>query len=153
MTDLLAQGVYTVSLGAVLVAVALVPTLLVELLVASLFRAGPRALRAVALVNLVTNPALNVALTAIYGFGFGIWQTHVFVRSMGRSEFTTHTLWLFYAAFVALEVAVVFVEWGLLRWALRRESVSSMRLLAMSACMNAASAATGVALSRLVLKL
>jgi len=49
------------------------------------------------LVNLVTNPLLNVALAAIYGFGFGIWQTQVFVRSMGRSKFTTHTVWFFYS--------------------------------------------------------
>jgi len=48
---------------------------------------------------------------------------------------------------------VVFAEWGLLRWALRREPVSSKRLLAMSVCMNVASASTGLALSLLVLKL
>jgi hypothetical protein len=72
---------------------------------------------------------------------------------MGRSEFTTHTVWFFYVAFLALEVAVIFIEWGLLRWALRHVSVSSKRLLAMSVCMNTASALTGLALSRLVLKL
>jgi hypothetical protein len=153
MSEVLASAFYTVMPGLVLLGVALVPTILVEMLVASFFRAGRRALRAVVLVNLVTNPLLNVALTAIYGFGFGIWQTQVFVRSMGRSEFTTHTAWFFYVAFVALEVAVMFVEWGLLRWALRREPVSSKRLFAMSVCMNVASASTGLALSRLVLKL
>lgn len=153
MRDLLTSVFGIVLTGLMFLSAALVPTILVEMVVASLFRVGPRGLKAVVLVNLVTNPLLNVALALIYGLGLGIWQTRVFVRSMGRAELTTHTLWFFCAALVALEVAVVFVEWGLLRWALRREAVSSSRLLAMSVCMNAASASLGIPLSRLLLKL
>ena len=153
MSDMLASVFSTVAFGLVFVGAALIPTILVEMVVASLFRVGPRGLKAVVLVNLVTNPLLNVALAAIYGFGFGIWQTGVFMRSMGRTELTTHTNWFFYAAFVALEVAVVFVEWGLFRWALRHEAVSPRRLLAMSVCMNATSASLGLVLSRPLLKL
>lgn len=153
MRDLLTSVFSIVLTGLMFLGAALVPTILVEMMVASLFRVGPRGLKAVVLVNLVTNPLLNVALALLYGLGFGIWQTSVFVQSMGRSEFATHTLWFFYAAFVALEVAVVFVEWGLLRWALRHDAISSRRLLAMSVCMNAASVALGIPLPRLLLKL
>jgi len=114
--------------------VALTSTLVVELLVAWIFRVGRRGIAAVALINLLTNPLFNLALmtfvfTAGYGDGFAI--RHYFRWTL--------------AVIVALEVVVVIVEWRLLVWVSHGTMGSSRRMFALSVVANAASAIAPVA--------
>jgi len=108
---------------------ALALTLAVELLVAWLFRVGPRGIAAVALINLLTNPLFNLTLMAF-----------VFTAGFGGSYAIRHYARWTLAVLVALEVLVVFVEWRLLVWVSHGTMGSSRRLFALSVVANAASA-------------
>jgi hypothetical protein len=98
---------------------ALALTLAVELAVAAVLglRTRPELL-AVACVNLITNPILNVVLTLV-----GSWEPAAY-----------------FPALAVLEALVVLAEWRMLLWAL---SGDSRRLLLVAAAMNAASLALG----------
>lgn len=120
------------ELGVVLATfgLALAGTLLFELPVAALFRVGRRGLAAVVLINLITNPLLNLALLVIVltaGLGFG-------------------TRLIAAGSVPLLEAAVVIAEWRLLVWALCGMAGSSRRMLAMSVAMNLASVLGGIVL-------
>jgi hypothetical protein len=94
-------------------------TLVVELAVAAaLGLRTRRALLAVACVNLITNPPLNLLLTLV-----SWWRP-----------------WAYAPALIALEIVVVIVEWRLLLWALGGDA---RRMLLVAAAMNAASLALG----------
>jgi RsiW-degrading membrane proteinase PrsW (M82 family) len=103
-------------------------TLAVELMVATL--SGLRSRRELAVVawmNVLTNPLLVYlfSLSAVLG---ALWQTpasRILVASV-------------------LEIAVVVVEWRVMRWALE---LRSGRALWLSIAMNAASIAAGLALA------
>ena len=115
---------------------ALAGTLVSELPVAGLFRVGRRGLAVVALINLITNPLMNLAfllvvLTTGVGFGAG---------------------WIAAASIPVLEVTVVIVEWRLLVWALNGTAGTSRKMLALSITMNVVSVAGG-ALATTVLPL
>jgi hypothetical protein len=89
---------------------------------------GWRALSAVALVSVVTNPALNLTLVALRAAGM-----------LGSPV-------AYWSAVAALELLVVLAERRLLTWAL---GGSSRRMLLVSAAMNAASFGVGIVLSRI----
>lgn len=121
--SLIALGFSTIVGTALLLAPALVFTLVVEVPVAWLRGLrGRRALTAVVLVNLITNPLLNYVLLV-------------------ASQLASIRIYWVVAAI--LEVAVVLVEWRLLLWAL---GGSSRRMLLTSVLMNAASFGVGFAL-------
>jgi hypothetical protein len=110
--------------------IALVSTLILELVVAVLFSLGRRGLGAVALVNLLTNPLYNfVFLAVIYTFGLG---SEDFSSFDGR--------WLVAVTTVVLETVVVVAEWRLLVWVTQGTAGSSRRLLAFSVVANLVSA-------------
>ena len=127
---------------------ALIGTLAIELPVASLFGVGERGLLAVLFVNLVTNPLFNAALFGLYGVETTLREASLY---RGRPQSRLLTAYAaspdHWVAIVVLEIAIVFVEWGLLVWALRRTAGSSRRLLALSLSMNATSAIVGVIIS------
>jgi hypothetical protein len=117
------------SVGFALLA-ALAPTLAVELPVAALLGLrSTRALAAVAAVNLLTNPTLNLILLALFG-GTGLGAASA----------------AFWPTLAALEVAAVIVEWRLLLWVL---GGSPRRLLLVCAALNASSFAVGLAAAAL----
>jgi hypothetical protein len=118
----------------------LLATLAIELPVAAAFRIGKRGMLAVFLVNVVTNPVFNAALFALYGFGIGIHDTYLRRTRPGPPTAVTQVYPVYWFTFAVMEVAIALVEWGLLVWALRRTAGSARKLLAMSVCMNAASA-------------
>jgi hypothetical protein len=118
----------------------LLATLVVELPVAAFFRIGNRGLVAVLWVNVVTNPVFNVILFSLYGLGIGLNETYVPLAHPGPNHAVVHAAPVYWVIVAAMEVAIVFVEWRLLVWALRRTAGSASRLFAMSACMNAVSA-------------
>jgi hypothetical protein len=98
---------------------ALAVTIVVELAVAALFGLRTRpAIVTVVCINLITNPALNLAV-----LGLWLWEPRAY-----------------WPALAALEIAAVLVEWRLLLWALGGDS---RRLLLVAACMNAASLSAG----------
>ena len=99
---------------------ALALTLAVELSVAVLFglRSRPQIL-AVVYVNLLTNPALNLIIDAVW--------------------FAAPTAYV--PTLVVLEAVVIVVEWRVLLWAI---GGCSRRLLPLAAAMNAASVAVGL---------
>jgi hypothetical protein len=101
---------------------ALALTLAVELPVAVLFglRSRPQVL-AVVYVNLLTNPALNLIINAVW--------------------FTAPSAYV--PTLVVLEMVVIVVEWRVLLWAIGGRS---RHLLALAAAMNAASVAVGLLL-------
>ena len=116
-------------------AAALALTIAIELAVVALLgvrRAEEFA--AVALVNVITNPALNVLAAAAYG---------LIVYAVARLGLSGGVVALVYWALIGVaEVAVVLVEWRLLVWALRAES-DSRKWLIRSAAMNATSFVLG----------
>ncbi|MEI7813473.1 MAG: hypothetical protein WCJ13_01610 [Coriobacteriia bacterium] len=110
--------------------IALVSTLIVELVVAVLFSLGTRGLGAVALVNLLMNPLYNFAfLAVIYTFGLG-----------GESFSVVDWRWLVGVTTIILETVVVVVEWRLLFWVTQGTAGSSRRLLVFSVVANLVSA-------------
>jgi hypothetical protein len=113
--------------------VALLVTTLSEVVVGAAFGVGSKGLLAILCVNLVTNPALNIAL-----------------RVLGSAEGALVYLdpWLPYL--LALEVTVVLVEWRLLVWVFRGTRGTAPRLLGLSASMNAASLVFGAMASQLL---
>ena len=122
----------------------LVVTLIIELPIAVLFRVGERGEKAVLLVNLVTNPLFSAVLFVLYGLGIGIYQTPVPGTRFGPPPMQTHVTSAYWIAWVGMEVAIALIEWGLLVWALQRTAGSARKLLAMSVCMNGASALIGL---------
>jgi hypothetical protein len=111
---------------------ALVLTLIVEIFVAA--RMGYRSKaerRAVASVNLMTNPVL------------GLITIYVLPISTVGQGFTLDNIGFTYEH-ALLEVAVVLVEWGLLTWALNRPP---WKMLKLSLVMNAASLAAAFVLT------
>jgi hypothetical protein len=126
--------------GLLVLAVALLPlaaSVLIEVVVAIPFRIGRRGLKAVALVNLVTNPSMNFIVFALYGLGVGSRIGDV------PSVFTVVHTGTYYWVIGGLELAVVLIEWALLRWALPA-SAGKWKLLALATIMNAASFLIGV---------
>jgi len=116
--------------------IALVSTLILELVVAVLFSLGTRGLGAVALVNLLMNPLYNFAfLVVIYTFGLG-----------GESFSVVDWRWLVGVTTVILETVVVVVEWRLLVWVTQGTAGSSRRLLVFSVVANLLSAVAPFAL-------
>jgi hypothetical protein len=117
-------------------------TLVLETAVAAAFRVGRRALRAVACVNLVTNPPLNALLLVLFGLDVGF--THrSWNPGYGKDrEVIGKAGWL-WVSLVAIEVVIVIVEWRLLVWATRGARNRSSRLLALSFAMNAVSGLLG----------
>jgi len=109
VTTAVALGELAITLGV---------TIALELLAALFFKVGRRGLIAVALVSVVTNPALNVLMGYMSG---AYWFDHP-----RRAD----------AAIILAEIAVVFVEWALLVWALRRTAGSPRKLLVLSIAMN-----------------
>lgn len=108
---------------------ALALTIAIEVPVAALLGLrSRREISAVALVSVVTNPPLNLALFAI---------------ALAVPTFAENAVayWLVVAA---LEVAAVIAEWRLLLWVLGGES---RRMLGVSAAMNVASFGAGLALA------
>jgi hypothetical protein len=108
---------------------ALLVTLVAEVAVAAAFGLRRSGLAAVALVSIITNPAMNLALLDGQG---------------GILPYGHDSGWLLAA--VLLEVIVVVVEWRLLVWALKGSYGDSRRMLQLSATMNLASVAAGIAL-------
>lgn len=137
MSGFAAIALGSLWIGALLVAVALAFTLIVEVPIAALFRVGRRGLRAVGYINCVTNPALNFIMMALYGFGVGFQE--------GDPAWLAY-ISPFWPVMFPLEALVVLVEWRLALWALQRDGFSSRRLLALSATMNAASFGLGLLL-------
>jgi hypothetical protein len=120
-------------LGALIVVFTLAITTAVECAVAALFRVGRRGVGAVALVNLVTNPALNVLIALFF----------TSLNQAGPSSPWWYFLapeWLPYLLLPVLEVAVVMIEWRLLVWALRGTAGTSRKMLVLSVTMNVVSA-------------
>ena len=116
-------------------AAALALTIAIELAVgAALGVRRAEEFAAVALVNVITNPALNVLATAAYGL-----SVHAVARFGLRGGVVTLVYW---ALICVAEVAVVFIEWRLLVWTLRAESDSRTWLIR-SAAMNATSFVLG----------
>jgi len=120
-----------INLGA-----ALVVTLAVELPCAALFGVRWRGLWVVALVNLITNPVMNLLLIITVGIvglppNTGLSVIPVAVAASG------------FVVPLVLEVAVVVAEWRLMVWAFQGTTGSSRKLLAMSITMNVASAFAG----------
>jgi hypothetical protein len=113
-------------------ATALGLTLVFELSVAWWFGVGRRGLQAVALANVATNGPFTLAVVTLYAYGIGYGP--------GPHAFILQPTWVFAAIVLALEVVIVFVEWGLLFWALGRTVAKPSRLLVMCAAMNLASA-------------
>ena len=98
-------------------ALALAVTACIETGIAALLGLRRRALGAVASVNLVTNPLVNLCFWALCGLG---------------------------AVFCLLEVMVVIAEWRALVWVLGgRTGAASRRLLVICVAMNAVSATLG----------
>jgi len=128
------DGATARAAGAILAsfALALALTLVVELAVAALaFRLRTRReLGVVTLANVLTNPALNLALMLVMAL-------------TGSSTIADPPA---LAALVVLEVAAVVVEWRILGWALPEHHD---RALGMSLTMNVASLVTGLALHAL----
>jgi hypothetical protein len=87
-----------------------------EVGVAALFRVGRRGLKAVVLVNLITNPLFNLAFMYVLAVRSGL--------AVGLP---------------LLELGVIAGEWKMLEWALSRTAGSSRKLLIMSVVMNVAS--------------
>lgn len=108
---------------------AIVMTIAVESAVAAAFGVGCRGVRAVALVNLVTNPFLNLTLIALAA-----------VIPAAYHRFTM------LPALLLLEGAVVVAEWRILLWTLRGTAGPRDQLLAMSIAMNLASTWLGFVL-------
>lgn len=108
---------------------ALALTIAVELPVAALLGLrSRRAMAAVALVSVVTNPPLNLALFAL---------------ALASPAFAEDTVG-YWIAVATLEVAAVLAEWRLLLWVL---GGSSRRMLGVSVAMNVASFGAGLALA------
>lgn len=117
-------GDIVMSLGS-----ALALTIAIEVPVAALLGLrSRREMAAVALVSVVTNPPLNLALFAI---------------ALAAPAFAENAV-AYWPVVAALEVAAVVAEWRLLLWVLGGES---RRMLGVSATMNVASFAVGLALS------
>jgi hypothetical protein len=126
---------------------ALLVTLAVELAVAALYRVGWRGLAVVALVNVITNPIMNLLLIITVGIvGFP-------PNSGGYVGPTIPDAVVLagYAAPLLFEVAVVFVECELMVWAFQGTAGDYDRLLGLSIVMNVSSAVIGVVLAILVL--
>jgi hypothetical protein len=104
------------------VAAALIATLVLEGVVALLFRMRRRGLLAVVLVNLLTNPLFNLAIVALLLI-FGLEGSYPAVPAVA----------------LTLEVAIIFIEWRLLVRVSADAFGSSRRLLAYSAVANAVS--------------
>ena len=114
-------------------AAALALTIVIECAVVALLGAR-RAdeFAAVAAVNVITNPALNVLVTACD------WVGAVAVSRLGASD---RVVTLVYVAIVGIaEIAVVLIEWRLLLWTLGGRSRA---WLVRSAVMNATSLLLG----------
>jgi hypothetical protein len=127
---------------------ALVGTLAVELPVAALFRVSRRGLLAVLFVNLVTNTLFNAVLFGLYGVEMLMRDAYLYRgRPMSQQLMALASSPVHWLTLVALEIAIVLVEWGLLAWALRGTAGSRRRLFALSLCMNATSAIIGVVVS------
>ena len=119
--SLAVAGASALGSTALTLATALALTLLIEVPVAWLRGLkGRRALGAVVLVNVITNPAINYVLLVV-----------------GRLA-SNRVYWV---AVAVLEVLVVLAEWRLLLWVL---GGSPRRLLVTSALMNAASFTVGL---------
>lgn len=113
-------------------------TVLIESLVAGALGMRGRGLRAIALVNVVTNPVMNVVvlgLKGVAGWGLMILRQDVAVGVWIQGSF--------FVVLFLLEVVVVWVEWRLLVWALGPTTGTRRKLLATSIAMNLASAAVG----------
>jgi hypothetical protein len=116
--------VIALLIGALMLAL----TLVVELAVAALMGYRSRTeLRAVAYINLMTNPMLGLATIFVFPAG------------------ATALSW----ELAPLEAAVVLAEWGLLVWALKRPA---LRMLVLSLVLNAASLGAGVLLKMWLFK-
>jgi hypothetical protein len=120
----------------------LLVTLVLETAVAAVFRVGRRALRAVACVNLVTNPLLNALLLVLFGLDVGFTHRTRNPDYGKDREVIGKATWL-RVTLVALEVVIVIVEWRLLVWATRGTRNRSRRLLGLSIAMNAVSGLLG----------
>jgi hypothetical protein len=119
------------SLGevAMRLALALALTIAVEVPVAALLGLrSRRAVAAVALVSVVTNPPLNLALFAL---------------ALTASAFAENPA-AYWPTVALLETLAVLAEWRLLLWVLGGES---RRMLGVSVAMNVVSFGTGLALS------
>ena len=107
---------------------ALLLTIAIELAVVALLGGRTaRELAAVALVNVITNPPLTLALMVL--------------RLFALPAMSADAAQIVQFAFIALaELAIVIIEWRLLTWALRADSGT---WLFRSAVMNAASLVLG----------
>jgi hypothetical protein len=117
-----------VSVLLVQLAAALALTIVIELAVVGLLGGrSVRELAAIALVNVITNLPLNLALTML--------------RAWVLPALATDTAHVVEWAFIGVaEAAVVVIEWRLLTWALRADSRT---WLLRSVAMNAASFVLG----------
>jgi hypothetical protein len=133
--------VTTIALLEMLIAPLLL-TLVLETVVAAVFRVGRRALRAVVCVNLVTNPPLNALILVLFGLEVGFTH-HSWNPGYGRDlDIIGKATW-FWPMVAALEVVIVIVEWRLLRWATRGTRQRSRKLLLLCIAMNAVSGLVG----------
>jgi hypothetical protein len=120
----------------------LLVTLALETAVAAVFRVGRRALRAVACVNLVTNPLLNALILVLFALDVGFTRRSWNPGYGKDHEIISTATWL-WVTLAAIEVVIVIVEWRLLVWATRGTRNRSSRLLALSVAMNAVSGLLG----------
>lgn len=128
-----ADVLYRFAYSLCVLGIALFTTLLVELPIAAAFRIGRRALGVVLLINVLTNPALNLLLV-------------VLANSMGLPPETWVLFYMQCAAVLLLEIIVVVVEWRLMVWAFQGTVGTSRKLLLLSVIMNAFSAIFGTVL-------
>jgi hypothetical protein len=126
---LLSTGLAAIAISLGQLGLLLAVSTAIELVVAALFRLRGRGLLAVALVNVATNPLLNVIIFALLR-GKLLSFSQLFSTPFSPSA----------VILLALEAGVVMVEWLLLIWALGRTGGSPRRLLALSAVMNLSSA-------------
>lgn len=132
-------GTYA-ALAGLLWLLPLAMTLVCELPVAALFGVGRRGLAAVALINVVTNPALNLLLLGMYAV------VPFALVAEDASGMSYSVPWWTYVTVLLLEIVVVWVEWRMLVWALHETVGGSRKLLVLAVSMNAVSALLGSAL-------
>ena len=116
-------------------------TIVLETGVAVLFGLRRRGLIAVAWINLVTNPSLNVILLLLAYAGLGFAKAQPDGGRGGTVE-VAPTFWGWFILCV-LEVIVMIVEWRVLVRLLGGNRFSSRKLLVLSVVMNLVSAVLG----------
>ena len=128
-----------------LIVVPLAFTVLIEALVAALLGLKDRAVGAVVVVNLVTNPLVNLLVLSLYAHevGFAEVEGTQYIGEFGYGTITTVVAPWMWVLLAAIEVIVVLVEWRALAWVLAGRAGSSRKLLMVSIVMNLVTAVVG----------